>query len=158
MSQAHDAARAALRSACVSHYFYFRSLPQLLKDSTNSWVPKQREQVKSFARSLVPFPAFSTLALLLHKDGSFFSDSPQCEVLGLTNHWKGFYFLWVVKGSGVNAICFPHFLANSRDCTDWYEQGVGGVCVTWNMCISGYHMLNYKHGGSIRNILFSFHF
>lgn len=134
MSQAHDAARAALRSACVSHYFYFRSLPQLLKDSTNSWVPKQREQVKSFAKSLVPFPAFSTLALLLHKNGSFFSDSPQCEVLGLTNHWKGFYFLWVIKGSGVNAICFPHFLANSEIVQTGTNKEWEG-CVSLGICV-----------------------
>lgn len=115
MSQAHDAARAALRSACVSHYFYFRSLSQLLKDSTNSRVPKQREQVNSGKESCT-LPCLSSLALLLPEDGIFFSDSPQCEVLGLINQRKGFYFLWVIKRNGVNVTCFLRFLANWGVC------------------------------------------
>lgn len=70
----------------------------------------------TLARSLVPFPAFSSLALLLPEDGIFFSDSPQCEVLGLINQRKGFYFLWVIKRNGVNVTCFLRFLANWGVC------------------------------------------
>lgn len=109
MSQAHDAAGAALGSARVSHNFYFRSLPQLLKDSPDSRAASKGNRFTLWQGVLYP-PASSSSALLLPRDGSSFWDSPVGGP-GPGRALEGFYFLWVIKRSGINGTCFPHFLA-----------------------------------------------
>lgn len=108
--QAHDAAGAALQSARVSHYFYFRSLPQLLKDN-------------AFLSSRVPSTGCRSLISYSHFGGIFhLSLPPQAPYYTQTTVLRGRpQHTWKVVGWWC---CFlgmadPHMLCvekETRDC------------------------------------------
>lgn len=99
--QAHDAAGAALQSARVSHYFYFRSLPQLLKDN-------------AFLSSRVPSTGCRSLISYSHFGGIFHLSLPpqapyytQTTVLrGRPQHtWKVVGWWCCFLGMADHALC-----------------------------------------------------
>lgn len=125
MSQAHDAAGAALGSARVSHNFYFRSLPQLLKDSPDSRAASKGSRFTLWQGVLYP-PCLLQLCSPAAQRWQLLQGQPS----GRAWAWQslgGVLFSVGDKKEWGQWHLFPTFSGKARDCSNWYKPQEGWV-------------------------------